>query len=136
MKAPLERMAQALVREMDITGVINHKGTIFTPNSLQSSQSPYAGLCHGAYEKLADMVAHVLPDSTISKLAFTRKADQWADRGRHVIAQVITAGKTYLIDPTIGQFEPDAPTVYSRDDEYPIPFYLESLTLKTKNNGV
>lgn len=132
----LESLARTIEQEILITGTIALPG--FPPvrrNALRASSSPYQGLCHIAVAKLQDNLRQQAPDLRMRVLSFEYAErngnvpagkSAW-ERGRHVIAEVIAPEGTYLVDPTIRQFLPEAKSVYGPGEIYPLQMVQRSI---------
>ena len=135
MRAKLESITQTLAQEMETTGTIVLNGQTFRKNSL--NQSPYAGLCRPAVQKLASLVKDSIPESRVDGVSFITANDDALKRSKHVIAIVKTKEDVvYLVDPTIKQYIPNAKMVYSTDEQYPIGYYSSSMRGATIYNGL
>ena len=116
MIAILESITQNLAQEMESTGTITLNGSPF-PKRFTTNTSPYAGLCGPAVAKLVDMVKEAIPESRINIIKFAALHPR---QPLHIIAEITTEEGTYLVDPTVRQYVPDAKMVYLKGEQYPI----------------
>ena len=121
MRDKLEELADLVVKEILENGTITVGELIIKPNSLRTD-NPFAGLCHAAVSKLQ----YLAPELNISALGLTLRYNRIGEHQRahrHIVgkaAAVAAPEKVYIIDPTIGQYVPNAQTVYGPNETYPL----------------
>lgn len=119
MKSYLEFLALQIEQEILQTGTITLHGKPCHKNSLRDNH--YAGLCGYAVEKLKELA----PNLEIKTLRFS--VIQPNGRINHVVAEIDTPEGSYVVDPTIRQFLPQASAVYSPQEWYPLRIAAESM---------
>lgn len=123
MKQRLETLASQIKQEILATGTVTLNGKPSPKSTLNSS--PFSGLCGPAAGKLQELA----PDLDIRVLSF-RLANTPRGRKLHAIAEIpAEEGKegTYFVDPTIGQYLPEAKLVYGPEEVYPLPVFAHSI---------
>jgi hypothetical protein len=123
MKERLEELAEKIAEEIRTTGTVTVNGQRYVKNSRRSNTNVYAGLCHGAVEKLKELA----PDLEVTTTSFTTSNADLFKRSRHVVAEVDSPEGLYCVDPTIEQFLPGAKKVYGPDETYPIRIMASSV---------
>lgn len=113
MKPFLDSLAQQIEQEILTTGTITLHGKPRRKNSLNLT-NPYAGLCGYATEKLKE----IAPDLEIRTLRFSVILPN--GRANHVVAEIKAPEGSYIVDPTIRQFLPEASAVYGPQEKYPL----------------
>ncbi len=119
MKPHLDSIALQIEQEILRTGTITLNGRSCHKNSLRDN--PYAGLCGYAVEKLKELA----PNLEIKTLRFS--VIRPGGRINHVVAEIDTPEGTYVVDPTIRQFLPQASAVYGPQEKYPLRIAAESM---------
>lgn len=113
MKQRFKQLADQVEAEI-LTGRIKLNGILRERNSCNTSNL-LSGWCHIAVERLAELA----PDLHVSPLSF-RVAYGQRPASNHVVAVVKTRKGSFLVDPTIGQYLPEANLVYRHSDYYPL----------------